>query len=99
MQQNYENIKDTGAELLAISSDDVSLTKKTTEKEGLTYPVLADTNKNVINTYNVLDQSFETIARPATYIIAQDATVAWKSIDTAATRVPTATILTELGKL
>lgn len=99
MQENYEEIKGTGSELYAISSESVSITKKTTENEGLTYPVLSDTYKDVINAYNVLDQTDETIARPAAYIIAQDGTVAWKSLDSFSNRVPTATILTELGKL
>ncbi len=99
MQENYEEIKNSGTELFAISSENVNLTKKTTENQGLTYPVLSDSYKDVINAYNVLDQTNETIARPAAYIISQDRTVAWKSLDTAAARVPTATILTELGKL
>ena len=99
MQDNYEKIKSTGSELFAISSENVSITQKTTENEGLTYPVLADTYKDVINSYNVLDQTNESIARPAAYIIAQDGTVAWKSLDSFSNRVPTATILTELGKL
>lgn len=99
LEDNYEAIKNTGAELLAISSENVSTTKKTTENEGLTYPVLADTHRDVINAYNVLDQTDKSIARPAAYIIAQDGTVAWKSLDSFSNRVPTATILTELGKL
>ena len=99
MEENYEEIKGTGNELFAISSEDVSITKITTENEGLTYPVLADTFKDVIKAYNVLDQTDESIARPAAYIVAQDGTVAWKSLDTFSNRVPTATILTELGKL
>ena len=85
--------------MFAISSENVTLTMKTTENEGLTYPVLADTYKDVINAYNVLDPSNESIARPAAYVIAQDGTVAWKSLDSFSNRVPTATILTELGKL
>lgn len=99
MEENYEAIKSTGSELFAISSESVSTTKNTTEKEGLTYPVLTDAHKDVINAYNVLDQTNESIARPAAYIIAQDGTVAWKSLDSFSDRVPTATILTELGKL
>ncbi len=99
MQDNYEEIKSNNAELFAISSENVSITKKTTENEGLTYSVLADTYKDTINAYNVLDQTNETIARPAAYIIAQDGTVAWKSLDSFSNRVPTATILRELGKL
>lgn len=99
LQDNYEKIKGTNSELFAISSENVSTTKKTTENEGLTYPVLSDSYKDAINDYNVLDQTNETIARPAAYIIAQDGTVAWKSLDSFSNRVPTATILTELGKL
>ncbi len=99
MQQNYGKIQAANAKLIAISSDDVNATQTTVENKGLIYPVLADSNKDVINAYNVLDQSDTTIARPASYIISPDGTVAWKSIDTAAVRVPTATILTELGKL
>lgn len=99
MQENYEKIKETGSELFAISSENVSLTKSTTEKQSLTYPVLADDDREVIIAYNVLDQTDETIARPAAYIISQDGTVAWKSLDSFLSRVPTATILTVLGKL
>ena len=99
MQDNYEEIKNHGAELFAISSEGVSLTRKTVENEELTYPVLSDSYKDAINAYNVLDQTNESIARPAAYIIAQGGTVAWKSLDSFSHRVPTATILTELGKL
>ncbi len=99
MQQNYENIKAASAELFAISSEDVDRTKQTIENEGLSYPVLADINKNAINAYNVLDQTDTSIARPAAFIISMDGKIAWKSLDTQLERVPTATILTELGKL
>ncbi len=99
MQENYESIQTTGAELFAISSDDIETTKRTIDNIGLSFSVLADTNKDVINAYNVLDQTDTSIARPAAFIISSDGKVAWKSIDTQNERVPTATILTELGKL
>ena len=99
MQDNYDKIQAAGAVLFAISSESVTLTKRTVQKEGLTYTVLADSNKDAINAYNVLDQNDTRIAKPVSYIITPDGTVAWKSLDTPAARVPTATILTELGKL
>ena len=99
MEQNYEKIKSSGAELIAISSEGIERTRKTVENEGLSYPVLSDTNKDVINAFNVLDQNSKTIARPATFIISTEGKVAWISLDAAASRVPTATILAELGKL
>lgn len=99
MQENYEKIQAAGAELFAISSENVILTKDTALHEELTYPVLADSKKEAINAYNVLDQTNTDIARPASYIISQEGTVSWISLDAPAERVPTSTILTELGRL
>ena len=99
MQKNYANIQAAGAELIAISSDDEGDTKKTVQGSGLEFPVLSDKDRKVINAYNVVDVGNNRIARPAAYVLQQDGTVVWKSIDGVAVRVPTAKILTELGKL
>ena len=99
MQKNYANIRAAGAELIAISSDDEGDTKKTVQGSGLEFPVLADKDRAIISAYNVLDPGNDRIARPASYVLRKEGTVAWKSIDGVAVRVPTAQILTELGKL
>lgn len=99
MQKNYAKIRAAGAELIAISSDDQGDTQKTVQGSGLEFPVLADKDKAAITAYNVVDPGNNRIARPAAYIVQKDGTVVWKSIDTKAVRVPTAKILTELGKL
>ena len=99
MQKNYANIRAAGAELIAISSDDEGDTKKTVQGSGLEFPVLSDKDREVINAYNVVDVGNKRIARPAAYVLRKDGTVAWKSLDGVAVRVPTAQILTELGKL
>lgn len=99
MQKNYAKIQAAGAELIAISSDDEGDTKRTVQGSKLEFPVLADEDRDVINAYNVLDPGNNRIARPASYVLRKDGTIAWKSIDGVAVRVPTAQILTELGKL
>jgi len=99
LQKNYANIRAAGAELIAISSDDEGDTQKTVQGSGLEFPVLADKDRAVISAYNVLDPGNNRIARPASYVLRKDGTVAWKSIDGVAVRVPTAQILAELGKL
>ena len=99
MQKNYAKIQAAGAELIAISSDDEGDTKRTVQGSKLEFPVLADEDREVINAYNVLDPGNNRIARPASYVLRKDGTIAWKSIDGVAVRVPTAQILTELGKL
>ena len=99
MQKNYAKIRAAGAELIAISSDNEGDTKKTVQGGGLEFPVLADEDREVIQAYNVLDPGNNRIARPAAYVLQMDGTIAWKSLNGVAVRVPTAQILTELGKL
>ena len=99
MQKNYAKIQAAGAQLIAISSDDEGDTKRTVQGSKLEFPVLADEDRAVIKAYNVLDPGNNRIARPASYVLRKDGTIAWKSIDGVAVRVPTAQILTELGKL
>ena len=99
MQKNYAKIRAAGAELIAISSDDEGDTQKTVQGSGLEFPVLADEDRAVIKAYNVLDPGNNRIARPAAYVLQMDGTITWKSLNGVAVRVPTAQILTELGKL
>ncbi|RKU23997.1 hypothetical protein C6503_01900 [Candidatus Poribacteria bacterium] len=98
MQDNYAKIQAADAELIAISSDNAGDTKQTVQNHGLKFPVLSDKDKKAITAYNVVDPGNNRIARPAAYIVHKDGTIAWKSLDTKAARVPTAEILTELGK-
>ena len=99
MQQNYSKIQAEGAALIAISADDEDETKTTVEELNLTFTVLADVDLETITTYNVLDQTNFEIARPATFIINSDRTITWITLDLTGIRVPTSTIITELGKL
>lgn len=99
MQKNYAKIQAAGAELIAISSDDEGDTKKTVQGGGLEFPVLADKDREIIKAYNVSDVGNNRIARPASFVLRKDGTVAWLSLDGVGVRVPTAQILTELGKL
>ena len=99
MQKNYAKIQAAGAELIAISSDDEGDTKRTVQGSKLEFPVLADEDREVIKAYNVLDPGNDRIARPASYVLRKDGTIAWKSLDGVAARIPTAQILTELGTL
>ena len=76
-----------------------AIRKRTVQGSGLEFPVLSDKDREVIKAYNVLDPGNDRIARPASYVLRKDGTIAWKSLDGVAVRVPTAQILTELGKL
>ena len=67
--------------MIAISADPLSLVNLTKQSLQLTYLLLSDENREAIDAYNVIDTGNMIIARPATYIIDPDGSVAWKSLD------------------
>lgn len=99
MQDYYDRIKATGAELIAISSDNVNTSKSTVQDQGLTYPVLADFDLNVIKAYNVVGLDNIRIAQASSFLITMDGKIAWVSIDEWDQRTPTDEILAALGEL
>lgn len=99
MQKNYDNIKDKGAEVIAISNDTVDEVKETVEDLRLAFTVLSDDDIEAISAYNVNDPEAPGVAVPSTFIIELDGVIVWKSLDTVEERVATTRILTELGKL
>ena len=99
MQDGYEKIKAKGAELIVISSDTVASSKQTVDKEGLKFPVLADSEKQTIADYNLVDPNNKHIARPATLIINQNGIVTWTFLDERlGPRIPNEDIIDQLGK-
>ncbi len=98
MQKKYDKIQAEGAELIAISSDSVKETKKTTDDGNLKYLVLADNDIETINAYNVVDPANKRIARASSFVIDLDGKITWVSLDEWDQRVPTAEIISELGK-
>lgn len=99
MQEYYTEIREAGAEVIAISSESVDMTKRIIHDNGLKYAVLCDNKQQVIADYNVLDPNNSRIARPATYILNADGQVAWLTLDPEKTRVPTTTLLAELSSM
>lgn len=99
MQRNYQLIQAKNAEIFAISVEDVPTTRRTVQKEKLTFPVLSDVDFEAVIPYNVVDQEVPVFARPATFLLESDGTIVWKSLDTDDKRVPTAQIIKELDKL
>lgn len=99
MQNNYQIIQAKNAELFAISVENVPTTRITVQRENIEFPVLSDEDLEAVILYNVEDQVFLGVARPATFLLESDGTIVWKSIDTEDNRVPTTRIMDELSKL
>lgn len=99
MQQNYNEIKSEGGELIVISSDSITATKNTVQDEGLDYLVLSDASLDVIKEYNVVDRGNTRIARPSTFIMDSEGTIVYKFLGNKNSRVSVEDVFTELGKL
>lgn len=97
MQDDYDQIKAKGAELIAISSDTVAASKRTVDKESLKFAVLSDSEKKTIADYNVVDPNNKHIARPATFIIDQNGVIEWTFLDARlGHRIPNEEIIAQL---
>jgi thioredoxin-dependent peroxiredoxin len=66
-RDNIFAFREANAQILGISVDDVESHKKFSEKHDLPFPLLADTNKQVVKTYNVM--SFTGFAKRETFVI------------------------------
>lgn len=64
----YQKIKDTGAEILGVSVDDVESHKRFTEKFNLPFPLVADLDKKITRAYGVLSEKAPK-ARRVTFLI------------------------------
>ncbi len=64
----YQKIKDTSAEILGVSVDDVESHKKFTEKFNLPFALVADVDKKITQTYGVLSEKAP-MARRVTFLI------------------------------
>lgn len=76
-RDNVFAFRDLNAQILGVSLDDAASHKAFAEKHGLPFPLLADTDGTVAETYGVKTRMFGlTVAKRQTFIIAPDGTVA-----------------------
>ncbi len=75
MEQSRERIKAQGLGLAAISYDSVGVLKSFTDREHIGFPLLSDTDFNVIRSYGILNETiqkntpFYGIPHPGTYVL------------------------------
>jgi peroxiredoxin len=74
-EEFYPQIRAAGAELLAISTDDLDGARQMAEHAGATFPVLADADHAVASAYGVFDLLGDGVAAPAVFILAPDGTL------------------------
>ncbi len=69
LQEAYADIRAEGAELVAISVDDLADAQRMAEHAGAEFPVLADEDTLVAQTYGVYNVLGDGVSAPATFIV------------------------------
>jgi len=84
LQQDSEQLKSAGINVVGVSYDSVETLAKFGEAGGIQFPLLADPDSKVIRQFGVLNESMKEgskkfgIARPVTVMVNRDGTVAGK---------------------
>lgn len=81
MQKHYSKITDAGAEVLAISTDDLSGAESIIAKANIQFPILyTSKNNDVPIAYNVYNLHGDNLASASVFVIDTNGNIAWESI-------------------
>jgi thioredoxin-dependent peroxiredoxin len=99
IQNQYADFKNLNTEVVAISADDATLAQKTQGENGLSFKVLPDSTKRLIEAYGVRNIGRDNIAWPSAYIVDKKGTVRLAFADKSGKRMQASELLTELIKI
>ena len=86
--------------MLAISTDDLSGAQSIVGKVGIDFPVLYNSDTDVVGAYGVYNLRGDSLAAPATFIIDTEGIVRWSHISRrTGDRPKTSEIINQLKKL
>ena len=83
MQSHIKEIRELDAEVLAISVDPMEQSHALAESAALSFPLLSDVDRTVIDSYDLRHKGggiSDDIARPATFIIGRDGRIVWRQL-------------------
>ena len=93
-RDHYEEIRATGADLVAASVDGPDKSEALRRQLRLPFVVLCDTRRRVVRDWDIYNPREKGgIAKPSVFIIGPDRRVKYASVDTVATRVPASEIV------
>lgn len=99
IQSRLSDFRAQDAEVLAISSDDVTHALKTLGEHGLSFKVIPDDDLQIIKRYGVLNVAKNNIAWPAVFVVDKQGIVRLSHADRNYTRLYSDEILNSLSKI
>ena len=86
--------------MLAISTDDLSGAQSIVGKVGIEFPVLYNSDTDVVDAYGVYNLRGDSLAAPATFVIDSEGIVRWSHVSRRTSDRPkTSEIIKQLKKL
>lgn len=101
MAEDYERIKQAGAELLAVSVDEQSYAWSMAQTTGAKFQILSDSEKKTIAEYGIVNAAEHGgIAHPSVFILDKEGKIRYMYVGKdAGDRPPDETIITEVKKV
>jgi peroxiredoxin len=93
-REHYQEIRATGASVVAISVDKPEKSEALRLGLHLPFPILCDTERRVVKDWDIYNPREKGgIAKPAVFIVDSNRMVRYSAVDTVATRVPASEIV------
>jgi peroxiredoxin len=93
-REHYQEIRATGASVVAVSVDAPDKSEVLRHELRLPFPILCDMERRVIREWDMYNpRERGGIAKPAVFVVEHDRTVRYGSVDAVATRVPASEIV------
>ena len=89
LREDYEKFESLGAQILAVSTDDLSQAEFAVKRLGLQFPVLQDPGGRVSTEYQVFDLLNDGVAAPSTFLLDKDGAIRWQYIGKSKSDRPT----------
>ena len=80
LREDYERFESLGAQIVAVTTDDLSQAEFAVKKLGLQFPVLHDPGGRVAEEYRVFDLLNDRLATPSTFLLDKDGAIHWQYI-------------------
>ncbi len=93
LREDYEKFESLGAQIVAVSTDDLSQAEFAVEKLGLQFPVLHDPGGRVSKEYRVFDLLNDRLATPSTFLLDKDGAIRWQYIGKSRSDRPTISLI------
>jgi len=96
LQENLQAFRDAGVQVLAVAVFNEDKARRMRDLTGATYPLLADPDHRVTDTYGVYNLLGDGLAAPSVFIIDYDGLIVWSYVGQSSGDRPSAEALLEI---